>query len=58
MANFVEAPLPDDPYTQLWERLMAAHQLTDYQKVEVIKKMLRAKKLSEILNEMLQICLR
>jgi hypothetical protein len=39
VADFVEAPLPANPYTQLRARLLAAHQLTDYQKVEFIKKM-------------------
>jgi hypothetical protein len=58
IADFVEAPLPADPYTQLRIRLLAAHQLSDYQKVEAIKKMpaLGAQKPSELLNEMLRIC--
>ncbi len=34
VADFVEAPLPADPYTQLRARLLAAHQ-----KVDFIKKM-------------------
>ncbi len=50
VVDFVEAPLPADPYTQLPARLLAAHQLTDYQKVEFIKKMpsLGAQKPSEL----------
>jgi hypothetical protein len=46
VADFVEAPLPADPYTQLQARLLAAHQLTDYQKVES----------SELFAEMLRVC--
>ena len=58
VADFVEAPLPADPYTQLRARLLAAHQLTDYQKVEFIKKMpsLGAQKPSELFAEMLRVC--
>ncbi len=56
--NFVEARLPADPYTQLRARLLAAHQFTDYQKVEFIKKMpfLGAQKPSELFAEMLRVC--
>ncbi len=56
--NFVEAPLPADPYTQLRARLLAAHQLTDYQKLDFIKKMpsLGAQKPSELFAEMLRVC--
>ncbi len=56
--NFVEAPLPADPYTQLRARLLVAHQLTDYQKVEFIKKMpsLGAQNPSELFAEMLRVC--
>ncbi len=58
VADFVEVPLPADPYTQLRARLLAAHQLTDYQKVEFIKKMpsLGAQKPSELFAEMLRVC--
>jgi hypothetical protein len=58
VADFVEAPLPADPYTQLRARLLAAHQLTDYQKVEFIKKMPSwgAQKPSELFAEMLRVC--
>jgi hypothetical protein len=58
VADFVEAPLPADPYTQPRARLLAAHQLTDYQKVEFIKKMpsLGAQKPSELFAEMLRVC--
>jgi hypothetical protein len=50
VADFVEALLPADPYTQLQARLLAAHQLTDYKQVEFIKKMpsLGAQKPSEL----------
>ncbi len=58
VADFLEALLPTDPYTQLWARLLAAHQLLDYQKVEFIKKMpsLGAQKPSELFTEMLRVC--
>jgi hypothetical protein len=58
VADFVEALLPADPYTQLRARLLAVHQLTDYQKVEFIKKMpsLGAQKPSELFAEMLRVC--
>ncbi len=58
VADFVEALLPADSYTQLRARLMAAHQLTDYQKVEFIKKMpsLGAPKPSELFTEMVRVC--
>ncbi len=58
MADLVEALLPADPYTQLPARLLVAHQLTDYQKVEFIKKMpsLGAQKPSELFAEMLRVC--
>ncbi len=58
VADFVAAPLPADPYTQLRARLLVAHQLTDYQKVEFIKKMpfLGAQKQSELFAEMLRVC--
>ncbi len=58
VADFVEAPLPADPYTQLRARLLAAHQLTDYQKVEFIKKMpsLGEQKPSELFADMLRVC--
>jgi hypothetical protein len=39
VADFVEVPLLANPYTQLQARLLGAHQLTNYQKVEFIKKM-------------------
>ncbi len=34
--DFVEALLPVDQYTQLNARLLSAHQLSDYQRVEKI----------------------
>jgi hypothetical protein len=58
VADFWEAPLPADPYTQLRARLLAAHQLTNYQKVKFIKKMpsLEAQKPYELFTEMLRVC--
>jgi hypothetical protein len=58
VTDFVEGLLPADPYTQLKARLLAAHQLTDYQRVEQIFQLppLGAQKPSEMLAEMLRLC--
>jgi hypothetical protein len=59
MADLVEAdPLPANPYTELRRRLLAAHQLTDIQRVEQLFNLppLAAQKLSELLAEMLWLC--
>jgi hypothetical protein len=52
VTGFVEGNLPENPYTQLKARLLAAHQLTDYQRVEQIFQLppLGAQKLSEMLR--------
>jgi hypothetical protein len=52
IANLVEAdPLPANPYTELRRRLLAAHQLTDIQRVEELHNLppLAAQKPSELL---------
>jgi hypothetical protein len=57
--DLVEAdPLPANPYTELRCHLLAAHQLTDIQRVEQLFNLppLGAKKPSELLAEMLPLC--
>jgi hypothetical protein len=51
-------PLPQKPYTELRRRLLAAHQLTDIQRVEQLHNLppLAAQKLWELLAEMLRLC--
>ena len=59
VADLVEAePLPANPYTELRRRLLAAHQLTDLQRVNKIIELspLAAQKPSELLAEMLRLC--
>ena len=59
IADLVEAdPLPENPYTELRRRLLAAHQLTDIQRVEQLFNLppLGSQKPSELLAEMLRLC--
>jgi hypothetical protein len=59
IADLVEAdPLPANPYTDLRRGLLAAHQLTEIQRVEQLHNLppLPAQKLSELLAEMLRLC--
>jgi hypothetical protein len=59
IADLVEAdPLPENPYTELRRRLLAAHQLTDIRRVEQLHNLppLGSQKPSELLAEMLQLC--
>ncbi len=58
VTDFVGGLLLADPYTQLKARLLAVHQLTDYQRVEQIFQLppLGAQKPSELLAEMLRLC--
>jgi hypothetical protein len=59
IADLVEADLlPQNPYTELRRRLLAAHQLTDIQRVEQLFNLppLEAQKPSELLAEMLSLC--
>jgi hypothetical protein len=51
-------PLPANPYTELRRRLLAAHQLTDIQRVEQLFNLppLAAQKPLELLAEMLRLC--
>jgi hypothetical protein len=58
ISDLVEGPLPEQPYTQLKARLLAAHQLSDYQKVEKLSQIppLGAQKPSELLAAMLKLC--
>jgi hypothetical protein len=56
--DFVGGHLPENPYTQLKARLLAAHQLMDFQWVEQIFQLplLGAQKPFELLVEMLRLC--
>ena len=56
--DLVEVPPLFTPYTQLKARLLDAHQLTDYQRVDQLLKMgdLGARRPSEILAAMLELC--
>jgi hypothetical protein len=59
IADLVEAdPLPQNPYTELRRHLLAAHQLTDIQRVEQLHNLppLAAHKPLELLAEMLRLC--
>jgi hypothetical protein len=58
VTDFLGGVLPANPYTQLKARLLAAHQLTDYQRVEQIFQLppLGTQKPSELLAEMLRLC--
>jgi hypothetical protein len=59
IADLVEAdPLPENPYMELRRRLLAAHQLTDIQRVEQLHNLppLGSQKPSELLAEMLRLC--
>jgi hypothetical protein len=51
-------PLPANPYTELRHRLLAAHQLTDIQRVEQLFSLppLAAQKPPELLAEMMRLC--
>jgi len=58
IADFVEADLPADPYTQLRARLVTAHELSPYQKVHMIATLppIGDQKPSELLAEMVRLC--
>jgi hypothetical protein len=58
ISDLVENVAPEDAYDQLRARLAAAHQLTDYQKVEQLYALppLGGRKPSEMLAEMVRVC--
>jgi hypothetical protein len=58
IADFVEAELPADPYTQLRNRLVTAHELSPYQRVHMIATLppIGDQKPSELLAEMVRLC--
>ena len=58
MLDLVETPPIFKPYTLLKARLLDAHQLTDYQKVDQLLKIgdLDARRLLELLAAMLELC--
>ena len=57
-ADLVETTPAEDPYTQLKQRLLAAHQLTPFQRSEKLLDlpMLGANKPSELMQQMLELC--
>jgi hypothetical protein len=58
VADIVEQPPPDTPYTTLKQRLLASHQLTAFQRAEKLFQMpsLGARKPSDLMAAMLEIC--
>jgi hypothetical protein len=56
--DVIERPDLLNPYTVLRDRLLSAHQLTDYQKIARLHKMepLGARRPSELLSSMLELC--
>jgi hypothetical protein len=56
--DIVEQPPAVQPYTVLKNRLLQAHQLTDYQRIELLLKLepLGGRKPSELLSTMLELC--
>jgi hypothetical protein len=56
--DLVTHPPEDNPYTAIKDRLCAAHQLTDFQRVEKLFQMdsLGGRKPSELLTEMMEMC--
>ncbi len=58
VVHLVSAPHPDTPYLALKEALLVSHQLTDFQRVEMLLAMppLGARRPSELLADMLEIC--
>jgi hypothetical protein len=56
--DIITAPPEDDPYTELKNRLLSSHQLTDYQRIEKLLSMesLGDRKPSEMLAHMLEMC--
>jgi hypothetical protein len=56
--DVVERPDEATPYTSLKERLLAAHELTDFWRIEKLFHMepMGAQKPSELLNHMLELC--
>jgi hypothetical protein len=58
VADIVEAPPAETPYVAIKQRLMAAHQMTSFQRAEKLFAMpaLGNRKLSELMAAMLEIC--
>jgi hypothetical protein len=56
--DVVEAPHAETPYTSLKERLLLSHELTDFQRIERLfqMEMLGARKPSELMSHMLELC--
>ena len=58
VVHLVVSPHPAAPYSKLKEALLASHQLTDFQRVELLHAMepLGSRKPSELLADMLEMC--
>ena len=58
VVHLVSSPHPVHPYTSLKEALLVSHQLTDFQRVELLLAMpaLGGRRPSELLADMLEIC--
>ena len=58
VGDVIDRPPLDYPYTALKHRLLEAHKLSDYQKLEMLFKMgpLGGRRLSELLTAMLEYC--
>jgi hypothetical protein len=58
VADIVEVPPDQEPYTTLKQRLMALHQLTGFQRAEKLLQMppLGARKPSDLMAAMLEVC--
>ena len=59
-ADLTETTPAEDPYTQLKQRLLASHQLTPFKRGEKLLDlpMLGAAKPSELMHQMLELCLK
>jgi hypothetical protein len=58
VADIIESPPADSPYEAIKQRLLSSHQLTSYQRAEKLFAMLLlgARKPSELMSEMMEIC--
>jgi hypothetical protein len=56
--DVIESPHADEPYSELKRRLMSAHDMTKFQRIEALFKMeaLGGRKPSELLAQMLELC--
>jgi hypothetical protein len=59
LGDLMCGPLPEDAYTQLKAGLLAAHTLTEFQRMEKLlaTQALGGQKLSDMLHDLVQFCL-